>query len=123
MGRVYRPIELCNGNTCIDIVGLVDTGADETVISESVANKLNCELKGEFEANTITMEPVTLKTTHILIHDRWAKVKTKLLVGVTDRFFDVDEGIDILIGVDFYRKQKDLLISKNHRHDRQGIIL
>ena len=109
MGRVYRPIELCNGDTCIDVVGLIDTGADETVISEAIANKLNCELKGEFEANTITMEPVTLKTTYIQIHDRWSKVKAKLLVGVTDRFFDVDEGIDIVIGVDFLQKTESII--------------
>ena len=109
MGRVYRPIELCNGKTCIDIVGLIDTGADETVISEAIANRLNCKLEGEFEANTITLESVILKTTNIQIHDRWAKAKTKLLVGVTDRFFDVDEGIDIVIGVDFLQKTEGLI--------------
>jgi hypothetical protein len=104
MGRIYRPIQLCNGKRCVDVVGLIDTGADETVISEVISKKLGCETIGEFEASTITLEPVKLKTTHIEILDRWAKVKAKMLVGVTDKFFDVDEGIDIIIGVDFLQK-------------------
>jgi len=115
MGRIYRPIELCNGGKCIDVVGLIDTGADETVISESIAKKLKCELKGELEANTITLEPVTLKTAYISIHDRWGKVKTKLLVGVTDRFFDVDEGIDIILGVDFLQKTESFIDFRNEK--------
>ena len=40
MGRVYRPVEVeFNGKKQITIA-LVDTGADETVISEKLANKL-----------------------------------------------------------------------------------
>lgn len=113
MGRIYRPIELCNGNNRIDVVGLIDTGADETVISETIAKKLGCEFKGEFEVNTITLEPVTLKTAYIKIYDRWAKLKTELLVGVTDKFFDVDEGIDIILGVDFLQKTKSYIDFRN----------
>ena len=104
MGRVYRPIELCNGRKCVDVVGLVDTGADETVISEKIAKMLKCQYEGNLDANTITLEPVNIKTTRISIHDRWSKKRVNLLVGATDRFFDVDEGIDIILGVDFLQK-------------------
>lgn len=38
MGRIYRPIQLRNGDTRIDVVAFVDSGADKTIISERVAN-------------------------------------------------------------------------------------
>ena len=104
MGRIYRPIQLCYSRNCIDVVGLIDTGADETVISESIARKLKCKIEGELEANTITLQPVKLKTTHVQILDRWANLSTELLVGITNQFFDVDEGIDVILGVDFLQK-------------------
>lgn len=101
MGIVYRPVQLTKNSRSVDVVGIIDTGADETVISERIARDLDCEYFGESEATTVTSETVSLKTTTIHILERWAKVETDLLVGVTDRFFDTDEGIDIILGVDF----------------------
>ncbi|MFQ6062122.1 MAG: retroviral-like aspartic protease family protein [Methanosarcinales archaeon] len=50
MGRIYRPVELFNENESIPAVAILDTGADETVISERIAEKLNLEKEGRFEA-------------------------------------------------------------------------
>ncbi len=113
MGRLYRPVELSNGRNCVDIVGLIDTGADETVISEMIAKKLGCSFEGELKATTITLEQVVIETTRIKIHDRWDKSKKRMLVGVTDRFFDTDEGIDILLGVDFLQKTGSVIDFRN----------
>ncbi len=104
MGIVYRPIELSNIENHVDVVGIIDTGADETIISMAIAARLGCEFDGESEAATVTSETVMLKTTRVRVFDRWAKVKADLLVGVTDRFFEIDEGIDVILGVDFLQR-------------------
>ena len=104
MGRVYRAIELRNNKKRIDVVGLVDTGADETVISEKIARLLKCGYTGEIDTETITLESVRINKTRISIFDRWSMNSTRLFVGVTDRFFDVDEGIEIILGIDFLQK-------------------
>ena len=50
MGRIYRPVEVSyNGGREI-AVAIVDTGADETVVSQKLADKLKAELYGTFYA-------------------------------------------------------------------------
>ena len=44
MGRMYRPVELIFKDSNIVSVSIVDTGADETVISERLAKRINAEL-------------------------------------------------------------------------------
>ena len=50
MGRIYRPVEVECGDRKATTVAIIDTGADETVISERLAGKVNSDLYGVFKA-------------------------------------------------------------------------
>ena len=43
MGRIYRPVEVEYGNKKAITVAIIDAGADETVISERLAGKVNLD--------------------------------------------------------------------------------
>ena len=49
MGRIYRPVEVEYGDRKDTTVAIIDTGADETVISERLADKVNSDLYGVFK--------------------------------------------------------------------------
>ena len=44
MGRMYTPVELIFSDRSIVCVGIIDTGADETVISLRIAQKINAKI-------------------------------------------------------------------------------
>jgi len=48
LGRVYRPIRIGNGSKGSNTVAFIDIGADESVMSNRLADKLDLELKGRF---------------------------------------------------------------------------
>lgn len=108
MGRVYKPIEASlNGKSRVT-VGLVDTGADETVISEKLAKKLNAELYGTYKAFCASQFVLTGKYADIMIKDLTCGKSITMKVGVSDVPFDTDdindEGLDVILGVDFIQE-------------------
>lgn len=58
MGRIYRPLGIWANGKCVHTVGIIDTGADETVISRKIAKKLNLKLHESFEAISSKMNSV-----------------------------------------------------------------
>jgi predicted aspartyl protease len=50
MGWIYRSVEVEYGDRKATAVAIIDTGADETVISERLAGKVNSDLYGNFKA-------------------------------------------------------------------------
>ncbi len=105
MGRIYKPVEvLYNGNSKIT-VGLIDTGADETVISERLAKKLNAGLYGTYKAFCASRFVLKGRYADITIKELDTGKSIKIKVGVSDIPFDTDdineEGLDLILGVDF----------------------
>ena len=103
MGCQYRPVDVVVKEKGLHTVGLIDTGADETVISTKLADALGCRLKGDFRATSASKVEVKGKYTRVKsIVEKWSgKFVEEYRIGVTDEPFADDEGIDIIIGVDF----------------------
>ena len=110
MGRIYRPVEVSyNGGREI-AVAIVDTGADETVVSQKLADKLKAELYGTFYAVCASQVILEGRYVDLSIKEMMSKKQTTLPVGVSDVPFDTDdideEGIDVILGVDFIQKTR-----------------
>lgn len=108
MGRIYRPVEvLANGSKTIAIA-IVDTGADESVISERLAKQLKAQLYGEYTAKCASQTILTGKYADIKIRELKSKKETVMEVGVSDVPFNTDdideEGLDVILGIDFIQK-------------------
>jgi hypothetical protein len=84
MGRIYRPVEVEYGDRKATTVAIVDTGADETVISERLADKVNSDLYGVFKA---------ICASDTILADK--------PFGTDD--ID-DEGVEAILGVDFLQE-------------------
>jgi hypothetical protein len=114
MGLAYRPVcVVANGNTK-RTVGLIDNGADETVISPMLAEALGCKLSGKFIGVSITRHEMIGKYTVVeCIRDEWyGNSVTDYRVGVVKEPFieEGDDGIHIILGADF-------LQDSNHKLD------
>lgn len=110
MGRVYGPVEVSfNGNKEI-VVAIVDTGADETVISKKLVDKLNLSLYGLYVAKCASQTILTGKYTDVNIKELESGKELQIEVGVSDIPFDTDdideEGIEVILGVDFIQETK-----------------
>ncbi len=108
MGRLYRPVTItCNGKQR-HVVGMIDTGADETVISERLAKWLDCQFKGDFTAFSASGHELIGRYTVLDgIEEEWyCKRVVDFPVGVTDFPFkdEGDDGIEIVLGVDFLQE-------------------
>jgi predicted aspartyl protease len=102
MGRIYRPLGIWANGKCVHTVGIIDTGADETVISRKIAKKLDLELHGSFEAISASRHRIKGRYTFLSkIIEEWSGKSIKNYpVAVTDDPFDDEEGIEVIIGVD-----------------------
>ncbi len=105
MGRIYRIVEISSNRRMKSAIAIVDTGADETVISERLAKKLNTKLYGEFLAQCASQTILKGEYSNVKIKELNSGKETSMEVGVSDIPFDTDdiddEGIDIILGVDF----------------------
>ena len=81
MGRAYRPVEVESNGVKEIAVAIVDTGADETVISEKLADKLNTELHGTFLAKCASQTVLTGKYASITIRELKTGKQAKIEVG------------------------------------------
>jgi len=108
MGRIYRPVEVECGDIKATTVAIVDTGADETVISERLARRVNSELYGVFKAICASDTILEGKYADVVIRELWSGVETMMPVGVSDKPFSTDdiddEGVEAIIGVDFLQE-------------------
>lgn len=108
MGRVYRRVEIETNDKKDQAIAIIDTGADETVISEKLANKLNADLHGEFLAKCASQTILRGRYAWINMKELKTGKQAKIEAGVSDIPFDTDdideEGIDVIIGVDFVQK-------------------
>jgi len=110
MGRIYRPVEVsCNGREEVT-TALIDTGADETVVSQRLANMLGAKLYGTFLATCASQTVLEGKYADLTIKELRSKKQTLIEAGVSDIPFDTDdiddEGVDVIIGVDFIQRTK-----------------
>jgi len=108
MGRVYRPIEVsCNHQRRIT-VGLVDTGADETVVSQRLANEVGVSLYGNYTARCASQYTLQEKYADVTITDLVTGKSIIITVGVSDVPFHTDdiddEGLEVILGIDFIQE-------------------
>ena len=108
MGRIYRPVEIGYGNRNATTVAIIDTGADETVISERLAGKVNSDLYGVFKAICASDTILEGKYADVTIRELWSGVEIVMTVGVSDKPFGTDdiddEGVEAILGVDFLQQ-------------------
>jgi len=108
MGRIFKPVEVSFNGVGRVSVGLLDTGADETVVSKVLAKKLGAELYGNYEAVCASGFLLKGKYADLVIRDLDSGKSICLKVGVSDVPFDTDdiseEGLDVILGVDFLQK-------------------
>ena len=108
MGRIYRPVEVSYDGRSRITVALVDTGADETVVSEKVARELGIGLYGTFMAKCASQTILTAKYGDLSIKEMENGKKAAISAGVSDIPFDTDdideEGLGVILGVDFTQK-------------------
>jgi hypothetical protein len=102
---MYRPVELSVRKKSLSTVAIVDSGADETVISERAARLLKVYLYGIFRATSACNSVIVGRHADIRIKEQWSGSWARLTVGVTDvpfRSEDMDEeGVEVILGVDF----------------------
>ena len=108
MGRIYRPIiVLANGHKKLT-VAFIDSGADETVISKTIANELKLKLYGIYRSYSATDHVIEGNFAEVTLKDD--NVKVTMEVGVSDIPFKSDysdeEGVEIILGVDFLQEAK-----------------
>ena len=103
---MYRAVVIsANGNSEMT-VAFVDTGADETIISNRIAKKLRLKLYGEYKALSASRHEIVGRLALVDISD--SKVSDKITVGVTDEPFGTDyvdeEGVEVILGIDFLQR-------------------
>jgi len=110
MGTQYRPLHIYYNNTFKDAVGIIDSGADTTIISKQLAKNLHIDLtslKKTIETYTVTGERKILKAVIVKVEERWYDKAATIEVGVSDDFFDPSQdghGIHVILGVDFLQE-------------------
>lgn len=108
MGRVYRQVEVESDDGKETAMAIVDTGADETVISEKFASRLKALLYGIHTAKCASQIVLTGKRADVKLKELKSGKEAQIEVGVSGIPFhtdDIDEdGIDIILGVDFIQK-------------------
>lgn len=104
LGRMYKSFVAISNGKSIPIVALVDTGADETVISERLAKKLNLKLYGEYESVSASRHKIIGKLAKVKFKDE--EIEDEIVVGVSDEPFadNGEEGIDVILGVNFLQR-------------------
>ena len=105
MGRIYRSIEISNNGAKTVTVAIVDTGADETVISEKIAKRIDAQLYGTFRAICASDTVIEGRYTDVIIRDLLTEKESNMIVGVSGVPFSTDdiddEGVDVILGVDY----------------------
>lgn len=108
MGRMYRPVKISYGDSSMMAVAILDTGSDETVISEKAAREVGARLYGSFSAICASRKIIEGRYADIRIKDSRSGLEALMEVGVSNLPFDTDdiddEGLDVILGVDFIQE-------------------
>jgi len=108
MGRIYRSVEIGSGENKAITVSIIDTGADETVISGRIAKMIRVQLYGTFRAICATDTVLEGQYADVTIKDLSSERIADMIVGVSDIPFNTDdiddEGVDIILGIDYIQK-------------------
>lgn len=87
---------------------MVDTGADETVLSQRLANEVGVSLYGHYTARCASQYTLEGKYADIIITDLVTGKSITITVGVSDVPFHTDdiddEGLDVILGIDFIQE-------------------
>ena len=107
---MYRGIQIKSNGILKIVVAFIDSGCDETIISERLAQKLKLKLYGKFEITTASKTKIKGKLGEVTLIDE--KIKDKITVGVTNEPFDdvQEHGVDVILGHDFLQRNKVKLI-------------
>ena len=112
MGRIYRALEIINNGKIAEVVALVDTGSDRTILSERVANLvgLSGDIKDRIQVANGEIIEARLGEARVVSYRDGIDVKMDM--DITNVPFDIDyeEGIDMIIGVDFLQEHNIKLI-------------
>lgn len=86
----------------------MDSGADETVISQKLAEVIGVDLYGLYRSYSATGQVIEGKFAVVTFKDE--KIEITMVVGVSEIPFKSEysdeEGIDVIIGVDFLQDAK-----------------
>jgi len=108
MGRMYMPVEVSFKGSKRITIAVVDTGADETVVSKKLVTEIGAELYGSYSAVCASGFVVSGKYANLLIKDLENGKGVALKIGVSDVPFDTDEvndeGLNVILGVDFIQE-------------------
>lgn len=108
MGRIYTPVEVSFNSKKKITVGLVDTGADESVVSEKLAKELKAKLYGNYKAFCASQFSIIGKYTDLHIKELKSGKNITIKVGVSDIPFNTDdindERLGVILGVDFIQE-------------------
>ena len=119
MGLMYRPVKISSieGDRSVVVVALVDTGADETVVSKRLMKDLDIQIYGHFRTQSASGHEIRGKKADVSVIELSNSIGGDITVGVTNVPFMVDEGIEALLGVDFLQKFNIRLNFTNHKMD------
>jgi predicted aspartyl protease len=103
LGRIYKAFLAISDDKSLPVVAFIDSGADETVISEQLAKKLRLKLYGEYKSVTASKQVIVGKLATVTLSN--SEITDKITAGVTDEpFIDEDEGVDVILGIDFLQR-------------------
>ena len=112
MGRRYRSIIVAGKNKEKLTVAFVDSGADETVISQRLADEIGVQLYGVYRSYSATGQVIEGKFAEVTFRD--GEIEITMEVGVSEVPFKSEysdeEGVDVIIGVDFLQDTKVSLV-------------
>ena len=106
MGRMYKALILKNNGKQAEVVGLIDTGSDITILSKRIADFLDVEPFENGEVVVANGEKIKTGIGEVFALSHIEKIDSKIPINITDVPFDADfeENIDMIIGVDFLQE-------------------
>ncbi len=100
---MYRSLVVVGPEKEKMVVAFVDSGADETVISEALADELGVKLYGTYRSYSASGHKIEGRFAQVKFKDE--DLEIDLEVGVSDIPFGSEysdeEGVDVILGVDF----------------------
>ncbi len=125
MGRKYIALRIKSKRNSAFVVGFIDTGADETVISPRAAKRIKAEKIGIFRAlsaskNLETGKPLEIvgDLTEIEIEDCMNGKSSMLRCGISEEPFDYEEeDVDVIVGLDFLQGNGMVLDFRKRRRE------
>jgi predicted aspartyl protease len=102
MGKIFRPIVLHHGKLHAHVVAFVDSGADISVVSEKVADRLRIIPRTRGSIRLADGREIETRIGFVTVESPNDRIKHRFRVDITDVPFieDIDK-VDMIIGIDF----------------------